>query len=807
MGRYFDHQPLFFRAGGLLGGRRRAAYAVAALCGLVFMVASPFAAWANTTDYDTDDDNLIEITTHAQLNAIRWDTDGNGTSSNAGYATAFPNALTGMGCAATCAGYELSNDIDLDTNGNGRADSGDAYWNSGSGWNPIGSFNTTLKGNGNAIEGLYVNRTTTQTHGSWEVGFFTSLGGSSLIEGIVFHDVDVYGAATHGSNSAAEPYVGAVAGKLASGGNIRNVTVTGRVRGYLQSTNDSTYQAHAGGVVGNNGGTIDRAFSGAYVEAVVGNYRHANAGGIAGENPGTIIASWFTGYAYAHGASGQESRAGGIAAYMTWSAGSVKASYSTGKVEAANGSRRGGGIVGYLNDGTVQASWAAGTVIATTQRGGITGNPSGGTVTDSYYDSTVITGSLNGQGTAKTTTELQTPTAYGTGTSIYANWNLNLDGVTGNDDPWDFGTSSQYPAIKYKSTSTTGQRAAELGQVTGLAATNPGSGTQLDLAWTAVTGAEGYVVRWKSGTEAYSAARQITIASQSTVTASITGLTSGTAYTIIVYAYKEGAANGASSAEATATPTLDLDTDDDNLIEVSTLAQLNAIRWDLDGNGTPSSGNESSYRTAFGTGSSNVTCHGTCAGYELRANLDFDTNGNGSADSGDTYWNSGAGFTPIGTGAFTAEFDGNSDSDSSGDGGPYHIANLHIDATTTTTTAGDYYAGLFANLGSAADGHEPRAGRRGRDAHGRVRTACTCGWARSRARAPPPSAASPSPATWPRSSTTPVRRHAALLRGRHRRQDHRRRPPLQLGRCGGQGREPGPTTRNRAPTRAASRAR
>ena len=37
--------------------------------------------------------------------------------------------------------------------------------------------------------------------------------------------------------------------------------------------------------------------------------------------------------------------------------------------------------------------------------------------------------------------------------------------------------------------------------------------------------------------------------------------------------------------------TVDYDTDGDNLIEVSSLAQLNAIRYDLDGNGAVSSGN------------------------------------------------------------------------------------------------------------------------------------------------------------------------------------------------------------------------
>ena len=48
--------------------------------------------------------------------------------------------------------------------------------------------------------------------------------------------------------------------------------------------------------------------------------------------------------------------------------------------------------------------------------------------------------------------ELQTPAGY---TGIYASWNLDLDNsdgdgdaTTGGDDPWDFGTASDYPALR-----------------------------------------------------------------------------------------------------------------------------------------------------------------------------------------------------------------------------------------------------------------------------------------------------------------------------------------------------------------------
>ena len=81
-----------------------------------------------------------------------------------------------------------------------------------------------------------------------------------------------------------------------------------------------------------------------------------------------------------------------------------------------------------------------------------------------------------------------------------------------------------------------------------------------------------------------------------------------------------------------------------------------------------------------------------CQGYELSNDLDFDTNGNDSADSGDTYWNGGAGWTPIGdyTTAFTATFEGNS----------YKLSNLHINASTSADDSTPDIGGLFGRIGS-----------------------------------------------------------------------------------------------------------
>ncbi|MCY4059360.1 MAG: cadherin domain-containing protein, partial [Gammaproteobacteria bacterium] len=118
----------------------------------------------------------------------------------------------------------------------------------------------------------------------------------------------------------------------------------------------------------------------------------------------------------------------------------ITASYATGTV---TGKTYTGGLAGY-SSGSITASYARGAVTGTTDTGGLVGE-NDGRVTASYWD-TATSGQSSGDGGAgKTTSELQTPTGY---TGIYATWNVNVDGVTGADDPWAFGTASQYPVLR-----------------------------------------------------------------------------------------------------------------------------------------------------------------------------------------------------------------------------------------------------------------------------------------------------------------------------------------------------------------------
>ena len=183
----------------------------------------------------------------------------------------------------------------------------------------------------------------------------------------------------------------------------------------------------------------------------------------------------------------------------------------------------------------------------------------------------------------------------------------------------------------------------------------------------------------------------------------LTPVGAGTA-TITVTATDAGGsmAGGTQTLTVTVQPssTTDYDTDDDGLIEITTLAQLDAIRHDLNGDGEPTADGATAYAAAFPAVGDRQACGGLtgCVGYELADNLDFDTNSNGSADAGDTYWNGGKGWEPFESdttfGGFRAIFEGNG----------HTIANLFIDRDSDDV-------GLFGR--TVAQRHPPcRADRR-----------------------------------------------------------------------------------------------
>ena len=359
-------------------------------------------------DYDADGDGLIEITRLAQLDAVRWDLDGDGApapgaTSTAAYFTAtstFFNAVfnaagTGLGCPTTtddaddndCKGYELLNDLDFDTDGSGAthtSGTGDANdaWNAGGlGWDPIGPastpsatthFNATFDGNGKRIDNLFVNRSR-----NWS-GLFAGLAGDAKVVALGLPDARVQG----GDGS-----VGSLAGQ--NNGHVGAVWASGSVSG----------TSAVGGLFGNLAGS------------------------------GSIVASYSTAAVSCAGTSGA-----GLVGNIASVGASIAASYSTGRVTGA----------------------------ACTSKAGLANNPS--TVTASYWD-TGLSQIADDAGSAppegKATADLQAATDYDTlvgdpGEAIYATWDdqdVDGDGATGagdDADPWDFGRANQHPILKYR---------------------------------------------------------------------------------------------------------------------------------------------------------------------------------------------------------------------------------------------------------------------------------------------------------------------------------------------------------------------
>ena len=130
------------------------------------------AAVADSIDYDSNSNGLIEISNLEQLNAIRWDLNGDGVvdeSANIStYTAAFPNAAENMGCSSSgCMGYELTRDLDFNSAASYASGSVNENWRTSTGWEPIGglralnsgfqtSFNTEFDGNGHTISNLYI---------------------------------------------------------------------------------------------------------------------------------------------------------------------------------------------------------------------------------------------------------------------------------------------------------------------------------------------------------------------------------------------------------------------------------------------------------------------------------------------------------------------------------------------------------------------------------------------------------------------------------------------------------------------------
>ena len=466
---------------------------------------------AGNRDYDSDNDGLIDVANLAQLDALRYDLNGDGLVDGAiwmPYYTAYPMGALGMGCPSDdgCTGYELTGNLDFDTDDDGDVDSDDDYWNGGDGWDPIGEADTPFiadfKGNRRTVSNLFIDRDTED-----EVGLFGAID-RNRISGVTLAGADVTGRDAVGSLLGAGVYATVI-----------DNHATGQVSG----------QDEVGGVVGRTWGTVW------YSSAAVNVSGNDAVGGLVGHQTlNDTIASYATG-----NVEGMDA-VGGLVGAVSDVTQVIEASYATGNVSgtgarltdsdsgfiicdlvgaftlsgpAETTTSTGGGVGGLVGSscGYVQVSYATGAVSGTAAVGGLVGSGRFVKVQSSYWD-LEISGVRVGVGEddsndngvidgterlrlgvgGKTTSELQTPTDY---TGIYETWNVELGsspfGDDEPDDPWDFGTTAQYPVLSLDLNDDNRATWEEFGyqvrsSVTLTAATTANQ-AQVVLSWTAIS--------------------------------------------------------------------------------------------------------------------------------------------------------------------------------------------------------------------------------------------------------------------------------------------------------------------------------
>ena len=462
-------------------------------------------------DYDADDDGLIEVASLQQLFVMRYDEDGNGEPNlqwkHPDYEDAFPNPAARMGCPETgCRGYELSADLDFDTDGDGAVDEGDLYWNAGKGWDPVLDYYGVFDGNGHSISNLYVN-------GRVSGALFDHLSNSSEVKNLALDAVNITaselggalalyahgqvsnvsatgkivvdgpanvqyggGLVTHlrGTMKESSADVDVTVTKTGNGdaGNAYTAVYAGGLVAYVKSSGDNNwgsvsdsyatgdvyvsgydiYGMYGGGIAGCLVGEVTDSYATGNI-TLVGDVTLQKGGGLAGSSNANIIRSYSTGNVTVKGNS-QDQRGGGLTGVLgsgptfVHGSGIITDSYATGDVTLTVPGDKGlrqkvGGLVGVTNT-TITNSYSVGRV---TVAGDVPYQWIGGVIGEvSISSSAVVSGNY-----WDTKTSGWTTSAGGAGkTTSELQTPTSATGIYADwdDDVWNFGTSAEYPTLQ-----------------------------------------------------------------------------------------------------------------------------------------------------------------------------------------------------------------------------------------------------------------------------------------------------------------------------------------------------------------------
>ena len=283
-------------------------------------------------------------------------------------------------------------------------------WDGCAGFTPIGNFTINFTGSYNGqnhtIDGLYINRTTTNYQ-----GLFGYTNGAT-VENIGLTNVNING----------DGRIGGLVGENRTS-NVNNCYSTGSVSG----------NERIGGLVGNNrGSAVSNCYSAGSVSG--SNY----IGGLLGYNYSASSVN----NCYSTGSVSGNDYIGGFAGYNSGWSTTVGDCYSTGNV-IGNGYV--GGLVGYnYSSSTVSNCYSTGSVSGNSYYGGLVGDNSLATVSNSFWDTQTSGQSTSAGGTGKTTAEMKTKSTF-----TDAGWNFIGETINGANNYWniDGSINDGYPYL------------------------------------------------------------------------------------------------------------------------------------------------------------------------------------------------------------------------------------------------------------------------------------------------------------------------------------------------------------------------
>lgn len=599
----------------------------AVACALVGW-AQPAAAAGGRADYDLDDDGLIEIDDLGDLMALHDPASVDGSSLYGSSA----------GCPGSgCVGFELSTSLDFDDDGSGAFDAGDSLWNS---WTSIPLFSAIFEGNGSSIAHIGASNAAPTTSGLFAV-----------LDGAVVRRVNLPDA----SIDAGGEDTGVLAGAA-----VDSSIVAVHASGQMLAV------SRVGGLIGGcDGSSVDE--SSADVD-ILGFY---DLGGLVGLGNQCVVSRSF---ATGRIASTQaRAVAGGLVGSLTSS--SIESSFATGNVGYTHSA---GGLLGFGDSMTqVINSFATGHILGVLlPAGGLVGDGSP-TVQNSFWATDTSGQDTSAGGEGRTLNQLRCPTQPldgACGGDLYDTWGADLNAA--GQALWSFGSNQQLPGLNI--------RGATFRDADGDATLDASDAYPNQYAAAANSDGDQAPDQWKEGCDASCRAASGLTLDQfpnniaATIDLDLDGqpdawnplcgffCRAGSGLTLDA---RPGDLDNDGILDSTDDDDnndgiVDADADSDGRIDIATVIELDAMRYELSGAAQRTSELGNADSSGCPPRIENGVLARLCSGYELINDLDFDVNGNGDL-SDDPFYNAGEGWDPIGRStdlpetSFRTEFDGN----------------------------------------------------------------------------------------------------------------------------------------------------